>query len=128
MESLQRSSSTGELGSLSAENVELDLNDFPLLPAGKVLLAGGRGITTVNPTQTLSEHSDNNVGPGPDMKPSFASIVSGVNTVKSVEPELTEGLTLDSSGNSEEESFPLTETMMVVDPVKGDSSVLSEAE
>ena len=118
MESLQRSSSTGELGSLSAENVELDLNDFPLLPAGKVVLAGGRCITTVNPTQTLSEHSDNNVGPGSDMKPSFASMVSGASVVKAIEPEVTEGLTQNVPETSEEESVPLTEGLMIVSPDK----------
>ncbi|WP_066015191.1 hypothetical protein [Endozoicomonas atrinae] len=110
MESLQRSSSTGELGSLSAKNVELDLNDFPLLPAGKkVVLAGGRGINTVNPTLTLSEHSDNIVGSWPDMKLSFASMVSGASVVKAIEPEVTEGLTQNVPETSKEESVPLTE-------------------
>ncbi len=122
MESLQRSSPINEAGVLSAEAGKLDLRDFPPLSAG------GRSIKTVNPTQTLSEHSDSVAVPYPDMKLSFASMVAGANTVESVELELTEGLTLDSPEKSGGESFPLAEALMVVTPVKVESSVLSEAE
>ena len=128
MESLQRSSSTGELSGLSAETVKLEMDDFPLLPAGGCFLVGGRGIKTVKPVLTLSEHSENIPGPSPEMTQSYASMVSGGNTVEAVKPKLTEGLTLDSPEKSKEESVPLTEGLMVVSPDKVVSSAEGKVE